>query len=177
MEHAKCETAFRLLRRDAVFGIQIGQEFFGEISGRIRRQSTITVRENSAQSIYHSMQSRFNGRFLSNSLSLGAAYTWSKNLSNVGFNSANINNPTDMWQQYGQTPYSRPHRFVVSYQYELPFKAGGAIGKVVEGWSASGLTVFQSGNPVTFFDNRGVDTPRSPRSFMSAKSRPKARLV
>ena len=39
--------------------------------GRILHQSTITIRENSAQSIYHSMQSRFNGRFLSNSLSLG----------------------------------------------------------------------------------------------------------
>jgi hypothetical protein len=56
-----------------------------------------------------------------------------------------------MWQQYGATPYSRPHRLVMSYQYELPFNAT----KFIEGWSVSGLTVIQSGNPVTFIDARG----------------------
>jgi hypothetical protein len=62
--------------------------------------------------------------------SLGATPV-SKNLSNVGFNSANINNPNDMDQQYGQTPYSRPHRFFIGYQYEFPFRAEGALSKLV----------------------------------------------
>jgi len=66
-----------------------------------------------------------------------------------------LNVPTDMGQQYGETPYSRPQRFVVSYQYEFPFKAGGALSKAVEGWSASGSTVIQGGNPLTLFDGRG----------------------
>ena len=73
----------------------------------------------------------------------------------MGFDAANLNIPTDMGQQYGQTPYSRPHRFVVSYQYQLPFRASGALQKLVEGWSLSGVTLVQSGNPITFFDSRG----------------------
>ena len=45
-------------------------------------KTLVTIRENSAQSIYHAMQSRFNGRFFKNSLSLGGAYTWSKTIDN-----------------------------------------------------------------------------------------------
>jgi hypothetical protein len=83
------------------------------------------------------------------------AYTWSKNMSNVGFNSSNLNNPQDMGQQYGQTPYSRPHRFVATYQYDFPFKANGVLNKFVQGWGAMGSTIIQSGNPLTFWDVRG----------------------
>src|SRR4030095_2584333 len=79
----------------------------------------------------------------------------SKNLTNVAFNSSNLNNPNDMDQQYGQPAYSRPHRFVVGYQYELPFKAGGVVGKLVQGWMASGSVLVQAGNPLTLFDGRG----------------------
>jgi hypothetical protein len=99
---------------------------------------------------YDSLQTTVR-RNLSRGFGFQAGYTWSKNLSNVGYNAANLNNPTDMWQQYGQTPYSRPHRFVVSYQYELPFNAN----RLIEGWSVSGLTLVQSGNPLTFIDARG----------------------
>jgi hypothetical protein len=103
---------------------------------------------------YNSLQTTVRKTF-SRGFGFQAAYTWSKNLSNVGYDSANLNNPTDMRQQYGPTPYSRPHRFVVSYQYELPFTASGALKNVAEGWSVSGVTLFQSGNPITFFDSRG----------------------
>ena len=103
---------------------------------------------------YNSMQTTVRKNF-SRGHAFQAAYTWSKNLSNVGFNSSNINLPTDMNQQYGQTPYSRPNRFVVTYQYDFPFKSTGALSRLVEGWSASGVTIIQSGNPLTFFDNRG----------------------
>jgi hypothetical protein len=103
---------------------------------------------------YDSLQLTARKNF-SRGMSFQAAYTWSKNLSNVGFNAANLNNPTDMGQQYGQTPYSRPDRFVVTYQYELPFKGSGALNKVAGGWTASGVTIIQSGSPLTFFDSRG----------------------
>ena len=49
--------------------------------GRILHQSTITVRENSAQSIYHSMQSRLTVGSLRTPIP-GAAYTWSKTIDN-----------------------------------------------------------------------------------------------
>jgi hypothetical protein len=103
---------------------------------------------------YSSLQTTFRKQF-SRGLGFQAAYTWSKNLTNVGWNSSNINNPNDMDQQYGQAPYSRPQRFIVGYQYALPFKANGVAGKLVQGWMASGNVLVQSGNPLTFFDGRG----------------------
>ena len=102
---------------------------------------------------YNSLQTTVRKRFASG-LGFQAAYTWSKNLSNVGYVGANLNNPTDMWQQVGPTPYSIPHRLIVSYQYDLPFRTNGALGRLIEGWSLSGLTQFSSGSPLTIFDNR-----------------------
>jgi hypothetical protein len=101
---------------------------------------------------------------LSHGLAFQAAYTFSKNLSDVAWDAANINLATDLGQQYGQTPYSRPHRFVLNYQYDLPFKANGALDKVVSGWTVSGLTTIQSGNPLTLFDNRGGSVYGTPGS-------------
>jgi len=116
----------------------------------------IGLQQNAFDAIYNynSLQASVRKNF-SRGHAFQAAYTWSKNLSNVGFNSSNENFSTDMRQQYGETPYSRPQRFVVTYQYELPFKSTGALGKAVEGWSASGSTVIQGGNPLTLFDGRG----------------------
>jgi hypothetical protein len=118
--------------------------------------SPIGLQQNAFNAIYNynSLQTTIRKQF-SRGFGFQAAYTWSKNLSNVGFNASNINNPNDMDQQYGQTPYSRPQRFFVGYQYELPFKASGVVGKFVQGWSASGATLIQTGNPLTLFDGRG----------------------
>jgi hypothetical protein len=103
---------------------------------------------------YNSVQTTVRKQF-SGGFGFQSSYTWSKNLSNVGFLASNLNNPTDMQQQYGPTPYSRPHRFTVSYQYELPFRSAGRLQRLVEGWSVSGLTMAQAGNPLTIFDARG----------------------
>ena len=103
---------------------------------------------------YNSLQTTVRKNF-SRHHSFQGAYTWSKNLSNVGFASSNINSPLDMGQQYGPTPYSRPYRFTLGYQGELPFKVNGMMNKLVEGWGFAGVTIIQSGNPVTFFDARG----------------------
>jgi hypothetical protein len=103
---------------------------------------------------YNSLQTTFRKQF-SRGFGFQGAYTFSKNLTNVAFNSSNLNNPNDMDQQYGQPAYSRPHRFVVGYQYELPFKANGVVGKLVQGWMASGSVLIQTGNPLTLFDGRG----------------------
>jgi hypothetical protein len=111
---------------------------------------------------YNSLQTTIRKNF-SRGIGFQASYTWSKNLSNVGFDAANLNLTTDMWQQYGQTPYSRPHRFVVSYQYELPFKFDNKIlQNSIGGWNVSGLTTFQSGNPITFIDSRGGNVYGTP---------------
>jgi hypothetical protein len=139
--------------------------------------TAIGLQQNAFDAVYRydSVQTTVR-KYFSSGIGFQAAYTFSKNLSNVGFDAANLNNPTDMWQQYGQTPFSRPHRFVVSYQYQLPFGGTGAHGVVLGGWSVSGLTVLQSGNPLTLFDGRGGSIYGMPSSGTVEKGVSRAQL-
>jgi hypothetical protein len=139
--------------------------------------TAIGLQQNGFDAVYRydSLQTTVRKQF-SGGIGFQAAYTFSKNLSNVGFDAANLNNPTDMWQQYGETPYSRPHRFVVSYQYELPFKGSGALGKAFGGWAVSGLTLIQGGNPLTLFDGRGGSIYGMPSSGTIEKGVSRAQL-
>ena len=64
-------------------------------NGRQFRQAGVTTRANTAQSIYHSMQARYAGRFMKNALSLNASYTFSKTIDNASeiFAFADIGSP------------------------------------------------------------------------------------
>jgi hypothetical protein len=89
----------------------------------------------------------------SKGLTLQAAYTWDKDLSTIFYsNTANINEALDMNAQYGRVSFDRPQRFVVNYSYDLPFGKDmtGAAQKVLGGWNVSGITIAQSGDPLTF---------------------------
>jgi hypothetical protein len=118
--------------------------------------SPIGLQQNGFDGVYNynSLQATVRKQF-SKGLGFQGSYTWSKNLSNVGFNAANLNDPSNLDQQYGPTPFSRPHRFVVGYQYQLPFKGSGIVGTLVQDWMVSGTTLIQTGNPLTLFDGRG----------------------
>jgi Carboxypeptidase regulatory-like domain len=90
---------------------------------------------------------------LSHGLSMQAAYTWSRNLSDVFVaNTANINDALDVKSQYGRVWFDRPQRLIVNYSYDLPLgeSTTGALSKAVKGWSVSGVTIAQSGAPLTF---------------------------
>jgi len=102
---------------------------------------------------YDSMQATVRKQF-SRGFSFQGAYTWSKNLSNISaVGSANSNNAGDLRQQYGPTPFSRPHRFIANYSWDLPIRdRQGALGKLTGGWAVSGTTVIQSGSPMTIID-------------------------
>jgi len=94
---------------------------------------------------------------LSYGLTMQAAYTWSKgltDLSNISANpTANSNNASDLAQQYGPATFIRPQRFVLSYSYDLPLpERKGALGKVLQGWNVSGVTLLQNGLPMTIGD-------------------------
>ncbi|MEP6706482.1 MAG: carboxypeptidase regulatory-like domain-containing protein [Pyrinomonadaceae bacterium] len=126
--------------------------------GRILRQSTITIRENSATSIYHAMQSRFNSRMLNNSLTLGAAYTWSKTIDNSSEIFA-----FDIASSFAQNPFcitkceralsilDRPHALSVNAIYDVPFykEQRGVVGHLLGGWQLNGVYVLTSGSPYT----------------------------
>jgi len=127
-------------------------------NGRIIRQSTITIRENSAQSIYHAMQSRFNGRFLKNSLSLGGAYTWSKTIDNSSeifafdIASSNAQNPFCITKcERSLSILDRPHAMSLNFIYDVPFKKEqrGLVGHLLGGWQVNGIYILTSGTPFT----------------------------
>lgn len=102
---------------------------------------------------YNSLQVTLRKQF-SRGLTMQAAYTWSKSLTNSSENSANYNNASDLAQQYGPSYFNRPHRFIVNYTYDLPFgKQPGALGKLTSGWSISGVTTIQDGQALTIIDS------------------------
>jgi hypothetical protein len=110
---------------------------------------------------YNSLQISVQHHF-ARGLSVQAAYTWDKNLSTVFFGpSANINEALCMRCQYGRTSFDRPQRFVLNYSYDLPFGKNqqGFTGKLIGGWNISGITIAQSGDPLTFIAATGSPNP------------------
>jgi hypothetical protein len=108
-----------------------------------------------ARSNYHSLQATLRKAF-ANGLSMQASYTFSKSLTTLGAgDSSNSNDPLDQDQQYGPSGFNRPHRFILNYQYDLPFgKHQGAKGKFLNDWSISGITTIQTGIPLTITDSQ-----------------------
>jgi hypothetical protein len=125
---------------------------------------------NDAYSHYHSLQSTLSRRWSRGYFQ--AAYTWSKSTDatstgNTAFNTA-YNNQSDINASRGLSDFDRPHRFVVSYVYDLPLfsHSQGFAHKVLGGWGVSGVTVIQSGLPFSIFDS-GAGT-----AFLGAGSTP-----
>lgn len=119
-------------------------------------------------SIYHSLQATLSHQF-TGGFYFQAAYTYSKTLDNSSGSSFQdeLNGLTgfgDLFnqsRQRGPADFDRTHRFVVSYNYELPFAkmlhvADQGFGKIVNGWSINGVTTFQSGTPFTLYDSAAL---------------------
>ena len=117
---------------------------------------------------YNSLQAELRHNF-SNGILLQASYTWSRNNTNVNsaepglldvgqtdFGTSGSNNPLDFAQQYGPYSGERTQRLIVSYSYDLPWKSTeGISGKVLSGWTVSGVTTLQNGQPFTITDAGG----------------------
>lgn len=95
---------------------------------------------------------------LSHGLTLQAAFTHSKTLTDFvgggGDLNADSNNPSNLAQAYGPADFDRANRLIFSYTYQFPgYSQGhGLAGKALTGWSVSGVTTIQSGDPLTFTD-------------------------
>src|SRR5260370_11100002 len=64
----------------------------------------------------------------------------------------NLLNPSG---QRAVSDFDRTHRFVVSYNYDLPVAKllrGHGSTRLVDGWTFNGVSTFQSGTPITVFD-------------------------
>jgi hypothetical protein len=110
-------------------------------------------------SAYHALQAHVEKR-MSHGLQIGASYTFSHatdEQSAMGL-FYNGNNPLDLRSGYGLSDFDRKHVLNFSYTYELPkfFSTASLKGKLADGWSISGLTVIQSGQPYSVVDYSGA---------------------
>lgn len=121
-------------------------------------------------SIYHALEASLKKRF-SHGLSFLGSYTLSKSIDDVSsFNitgsasqsTAGENdlaqNPFDLGLERGRSMFDARHRFVLSYQWNLPFfeKAEGWKRVAFGGWQVNGITTFMSGTPFTVYDSANV---------------------
>lgn len=123
-----------------------------------------------SNSTYHALQTSLRKRF-TEGFSMLASYTYSKTLDDVSsFNitgsasqsTAGENdlaqNPFDLRAEHGRSLFDARHRFVISYQWDLPFfnHTQEWYGKLLGGWQVNGITTFQTGTPFTVYDSAGV---------------------
>ncbi len=104
---------------------------------------------------YHSLQASATRR-VARGLTFGAAYTWSRTLTDSPTDRSTAPyNTYNRHLDYGPATFGRNQIFVVNYVYDLPFYQGqqGLAGRVLGGWELSGITVFESGVPLTITQN------------------------
>ncbi len=100
---------------------------------------------------YNSLQVSLNRR-VSEGLTVGLAYTWSKSLTNASVDRDSATyNAYNYAMSYGPGTYNTPHVFVASYVYQLPFYKDqrGLVGHLLGGWEVSGITTVESGQSLT----------------------------
>jgi hypothetical protein len=119
-----------------------------------------------ANSSYNALEASLRKRF-SRGLSFLASYTFSKTIDDVS--SFNITgsasqpvagendlaqNPFDLAAERGRSLFDARHRFVLSYQWELPLwrRPQGWYQHLLGRWQVNGITTFMSGTPFTVLD-------------------------
>lgn len=116
-------------------------------------------------SVYHSLQVKVVKR-ASHGLTLLAAYTWSKLISNINAsdspigtsNTTSIQNFYNLAAERSISEINIPQAFVLNSVYELPFGQGKMFGgnsgtladKFIGGWKLNAIWTEQSGPPLTF---------------------------
>lgn len=108
---------------------------------------------------YNALQFGVNKR-LSHGLLVNGSYTWSHALdmqSGLGLFFTG-NDPRFLRTAYGNSDFDRTHVLTLSYLYELPHPArqSGFSSKALNGWSVSGITVLESGQPYSVSDFSGA---------------------
>jgi hypothetical protein len=112
---------------------------------------SITMLEPRFNSNYHSLQISAQRRFSGDS-QVNLAYTFSKNLTDEQNDRSNApQNTFDIRSEYSRAALDRRHVFSLNYIYELPFfsRQENFAGKVLGGWQASGIIVYNTGLPFT----------------------------
>ena len=131
----------------------------------------VTVRQNSAFNIYHSLQTRFETRSF-HGVTTGVTYTFSKNIDNSseifstvsGGNTVSFaQNPFDIGRgERALSGIDFPHVATLYMLYEVPFHKSqqGFVGKLLGGYQINPTWRYQSGQPWTPVQSR-FDGPGS----------------
>ncbi len=114
---------------------------------------------------YNGLQLDLNKR-MSAGVDFDANFTWSKTMQAMAFL-----NPTDPTPAWTISPYDYPEVFHLTGVWNLPFgpgmhfgrSAGPLVSRLISGWTASSLLVWQSGNPLPF--PLGVAPTGNPQSI------------
>lgn len=135
----------------------------GACNNRQFRQGGLTTRANTAQSTYHSLQARYNGRFLNDALSVNASYTWSKTIDDASeifafgdIASPNAQNPFCINScERSLSNLDRPQAFSTNFIFDLPFYKDqrGIVGRLLGGWQFNGTYILTSGAAFTPSNN------------------------
>jgi hypothetical protein len=123
-----------------------------------------------ANSSYNALEASLKKRF-SHGLSFLASYTLSKSIDDASsFNMTGsaakpvagendlAQNPFDLSAERGRSLFDARHRFVLSYQWSLPFwkQPHGWYQQAFGNWQVNGITTLMSGTPFTVFDSNDV---------------------
>ena len=118
--------------------------------------SSVFTQRGLANSSYNSLQASLEKRF-SHGLQFLAAYTFGKSI-DFASTFENLVDPIDPRRDRSLSLFDARHRFVFSYVWEFPVpKYEGFKGKVLNGWSVSGITTFQSGFPIRITSQDDVE--------------------
>jgi hypothetical protein len=134
----------------------------------LSRKRTSRYASNFAQANYNSLQLTVMRR-LQRGLYFQTAYTFSKNIDNVSGSQSTdelnitrngqggatiLNFQNDPRQNRAISDLDRPHRFVVSYLYDLPVPGHRFFdNRIFRGWSVGGIVTYQSGLPFSVTDS------------------------
>jgi hypothetical protein len=131
--------------------------------GDPQQTGQITSLESEAKSEYHSGQFSLEKRF-SSGAAFSAAYTFSRFYDDasesLGTGTPSLQRPQnnfDFGAEWARSSFDRPHRFVASGLYQIPFRKEqkDILGYVLGGWQVSATWAIQSGQPFTV--QNGVD--------------------
>ena len=124
-------------------------------NGRVLPQSLIRTRSNAAQSMYHGLQTRYQGR-LFNQVSLGASYTFSKAIDDASeifsfFETAYPQDPYSFKSERGLSGFDRRHAGSLNFVWDLPLYKDqkGLLGNMLGGWSLNGTYFLAAGQRYT----------------------------
>jgi hypothetical protein len=123
----------------------------------------ITITDSFGRSAYHGLAAKFEKRY-SGGLTMVSSYTWGHALADTG-TSLSGSSGFGLFDilcgfrcEYSSAAWDIRHRFVTSFNYDLPFGRGKAIGAdmskaadlLIGGWQTNGILTFSTGQPFTF---------------------------